>query len=179
MKLRGCHIVLSFLVALAFLASCRGPRRIPRREMQTIFYEMFLQDQLVRNNPPLRREADTSLVYEGIFEKHGYDTDDYLYSLHYYIQEPERLAKIMDGVARRFDAEANRTSQEIRFQSWKEKMMGIWLQQPDTLGPQVPPPPADSLFARISRDTIHLRIRQDTLSLPADSLLFYHPADTL
>jgi len=178
MNLRRGHIVLLLLVLLC-LASCRGPRRIPRGKMQSIFYEMFLQDQLVRNDPSLRREADTSLVYEGIFEKYGYDTDDYLYSLQYYIQEPERLAKIMDGVARRFDAEANRTSQQIRFLSWKEKMMGIWLQQPDTLGPVVPPPPADSLFARISRDTIHLRIPQDTLSLPADSLLFYHPADSL
>ena len=118
-------------------------------------------------------------MYEGIFEKYGYNTDDYLYSLQYYIQEPERLAKIMDGVARRFDAEANRTGQQLRFLNWKEKMMGIWLQQPDTLGPAVPPPPADSLFARISRDTIHLRLPQDTLSLPADSLLYYHPADTL
>ncbi len=178
MNLRRGHIVLLLLVLLC-LASCRGGRRIPRGKMQSIFYEMFLQDQLVRNDPSLRREADTSLVYEGIFEKYGYDTDDYLYSLQYYIQEPERLAKIMDGVARRFDAEANRTSQQIRFLSWKEKMMGIWLQQPDTLGPVVPPPPADSLFARISRDTIHLRIPQDTLSLPADSLLFYHPADSL
>ena len=178
MNLRRGHIVLLLLVLLC-LASCRGARRIPRGKMQSIFYEMFLQDQLVRNDPSLRREADTSLVYEGIFEKYGYDTDDYLYSLQYYIQEPERLAKIMDGVARRFDAEANRTSQQIRFLSWKEKMMGIWLQQPDTLGPVVPLPPADSLFARISRDTIHLRIPQDTLSLPADSLLFYHPADSL
>ena len=180
MKRSALHIVLALVMALLALDACRGPRRIPKDDMTDIFYEMFLQEQVIRSTPELRRQADTSLVYEGIFEKYGYDTDDYLYSLHYYLAEPERLAKIMDKVAVRFSRQAGATAREVRFLEWKARMMAIWQQQPDTLWPLPGRRPVDSLFLGMAVDSLVApadTLRPDSLLFVRDSLLF--PVDSL
>lgn len=180
MKRTVLPIVLALAVTLLAFQACRGPRRIPKGDMTDIFYDMFLQEQVIRSNPEFRRQADTSLVYEGIFEKYGYDTDDYLYSLHYYLAEPERLAKIMDKVADRFSKEAGTTAREVRFLEWKARMMAIWQQQPDTLWPLPGRRPVDSLFLGMSLDSLLApadTLRPDSLLFVRDSLLF--PVDSL
>ena len=53
---------------------------IPRGKLSDIYVEMFLTDQWLRENPSVNRTADTLLVYEPIFKRHGYSTDDYLRS---------------------------------------------------------------------------------------------------
>lgn len=173
---RALHIILVLLLA----ASCLGPRRIPRDEMEDIFYEMLLQEQFVRSDATLRKQMDTLLIYEGIFQKYGYDTDDFLYSLDYYIQEPDRLAKVMGAVADRLTQESTVTTSLIRYETWKDRMMGIWRQKPDTTWPRVSSV-LDSLILQMYGDSIRIRHPRDTmgLDLPADSLLFYHPADSL
>lgn len=175
MNRRGLYIVCA-LVAL-LLVSCRGPRRIPRSQMKDIFYEMFLQDQIVRSQMDLRHKSDTMLVYEAIFEQHGYTTDDYLYSVRYYIQEPERMAKIMDAVIARFDGDAAAMGRQIRFQTWKDKMMAIWKLQPDTLWPHPRIRAVDSLYLQYAGDSVLLRVPADSLPFLKDSLLF--AADSL
>ena len=55
---------------------------------------MLLTDQWILNTPNVRNIADTSLVYEPILEKYGYDPDDYRKSIDVYMDDPERFAKI-------------------------------------------------------------------------------------
>ena len=55
---------------------------------------MLLTDQWIMNTPNVRTIADTSLVYEPILEKYGYDADDYRKSVDVYMDDPERFAKI-------------------------------------------------------------------------------------
>ena len=58
---RALYIVLVLVMA----AAC-GPHRIPRDDMEDILYRMLVQDQQIRQDPQLRKQADTMLVYEGI-----------------------------------------------------------------------------------------------------------------
>ena len=44
--------------------------------------------------PGVRLIADTTLVYEPILQKYGYDSDDYRKSIDYYMNDPERFARI-------------------------------------------------------------------------------------
>ena len=71
---RFLHIVLVLLLAVA----CRGPRVIPKDTMTDIYTDMFLADQMVRDADIPRAQMDTMLLYEAVFEKYGYDTEDYL-----------------------------------------------------------------------------------------------------
>ena len=180
------HIV-AVVLAVAAVLSCRGPQRIPRDTLAEIYCDMFLADQYIRSDAQLRRQADTLLVYEGIFQQYGYDTDDYLYSVDYYLRDPERFAKILNKVSENLSARASRLKIEISREEWREKLLSMpWMGVDSLLRPF-----SDSaLFlglAKVQRDTLSeawftlTAVRPDSLAwfpeLPADSLTA--PSDSL
>ena len=115
------------ILALALWVSCNGgPRCIPRDKMVGIYCELFLQDQAIHLNRSISDRADTVLVYEGIFRKHGYNTDDYLYSVEYYLRDPERMAKIMDEVEDRMNSAARGMKEEVEIYDIQQELLAIW-----------------------------------------------------
>lgn len=145
-----------FLLVLVTLAalSCRGPRVIKDDEMEEIMYQMLLQDQYLKQHPELRRVADTTLVYGGIFESFGYDTADYLYSLEYYLEESARMEKIMGRVSDRLEKDSELVRAEIRQENWRNDFLRIWKMNPDTIHQPKPPRPLDSLQVQFSKDSL-------------------------
>lgn len=83
-----------FFLAMTFSCS-DGGKVIPRKKMVSIYADMFVADQWLNQNYKAERVADTSFVYEAIFEKYGYDSEDYRASVDYYIQDPDRFARIL------------------------------------------------------------------------------------
>jgi hypothetical protein len=172
--LKKAHIVL--LLVLAAIASCRGPRVIPREDMVDIYVEMFLSDQRIREDAELRRQADTMLVYEPIFNRHGYTTDDYLFTLQNNLKDPERFAKTLQEVTERLKSEGESIGREIDHLEWIEKLMGMARPPLDSL---LAPFGKDSLYvgvARVARDSGSaawfrlVGVRKDTLMVPVDSV---------
>ena len=89
---------ISFALGLLIgLASCSGGRDkvIPRAKLAEIYAEMLVTDQWITSTPGVRREADTSLVYEPILEKYGYTSADYRKSVDRYMDDPERFSRIL------------------------------------------------------------------------------------
>lgn len=152
------HIVL----LLCLVAVSCGPRRIARGDMENIMTDILIQDQQIKSDRSLRQAADTSLVYEGIFEAYGYDTDDFLYSMEYYLQDPSRMEKIMGKVADKLEAEVKVAEKEVELENWRRRLMDIYRQKVDTT--RLPRPRTRSV------DTLHVRF-------DADSVWFYR--DTL
>lgn len=182
--LRFRNIALTLLVLLA-ISAC-GPKKISKGDMEEIFYEMFIQDQILKQDRTLRQMADTSLVYAGILESRGYDTDDYLYSLHEYLAEPEDMEKIMGNVAERIEKELKVVRSEVALEAWRDKMLSIYSKKIDTT--KFPKPrirPVDTLKVRFEGDSAYLHKEIDSLKLiPRDSLIFLRDtvevkADTL
>ena len=84
------------LAALFCAFSCGGDGRvIPRKKMSEIYADMFVADQWISQNYRASRVADTTMVYQAIFEKYGYDSTDYRKSVDHYIQDPDRFARIL------------------------------------------------------------------------------------
>ena len=86
------------LMAVLFFASCSSKDEaeiIPRAKMADIYMEMFMTDQWISDTPGMRMIADTSLVYEPILEKYGFDKFDYIHSVDFYMNDPERFARIL------------------------------------------------------------------------------------
>ena len=106
MKTLPAYIVTMALSAVVFLASCRrdDAEVIPRDDMARIYAEMLLTDQWIIHTPNIRLIADTSLVYAPIFEKYGYDADDYRKSIDRYMDDPERFARIFREAGEILDA---------------------------------------------------------------------------
>ena len=168
------HIVL----LLAVLMSCRGPKLIPKDELEDIYVEMFMADQRVLHTSGLRSQADTMLVYEAIFNKYGYNTDDYLFTVKNNLRDPERFAKTLQTVVQRLEREANLLEREIDHLDWEAKFLGM---RRPALDSMLAPFSTDSLFmglARVARDSTSaawfrlVPAREDTLMVPV-------PADTL
>lgn len=93
MRLSSRHIVL-FLAAALMLASCSGGKIIPKGKLTKIYVEMFLFDEWVRTQRGEMAKADTTLVYEPIFRKYGYTTEDYTRTVKKYLEEPEKFSKL-------------------------------------------------------------------------------------
>lgn len=80
---------------LSVLSSCRDSGVIDEDDMAKIYAEMLMTDQWINTTPSLKRIADTSLVYEPILRKYGYTSEDYRYSLNYYLEHNKDFADIM------------------------------------------------------------------------------------
>ena len=96
MKRYRQHIVFLLAAVVMLAASCRkdGAEIIPRGKLAEIYAEMLVTDQWIMTTPGVRLIADTTLVYEPILQKYGYDSDDYRKSIDYYMNDPERFARI-------------------------------------------------------------------------------------
>lgn len=94
-KINILHIFAACVV-LALSVSCMSRGRvIPRAAMSEIYAEMFMADQWINSDYKLRRMADTTLIYGGIFEKYGYTVNDYRRSMEYYMDDPDRYTRIL------------------------------------------------------------------------------------
>lgn len=90
------HIMILTVSVLAF-ASCGKDEAevIPRGKLAKIYAEMMVTDQWIHQSAyNIRTIADTSLVYAPILDKYGYDIDDYIMSVDYYMNDPERYSRI-------------------------------------------------------------------------------------
>ena len=86
------------LMAVVVFASCSSKDEaevIPRNKLADIYVEMFMMDQWISSTPGMRMIADTSLVYEPILQKYGYDKFDYIHSVDFYMNDPERFSRIL------------------------------------------------------------------------------------
>lgn len=101
---RSLHTLVAALVVVMTLFSCTRARIIPRRTFVKIYADMFLADEWVKDNPSMRRQVDTSLIYEPIFESYGYTTDDYLKSVEHYMNDTERYARMLKKAGDILDA---------------------------------------------------------------------------
>ena len=95
------HILILLAAVMILVPSCKreAARVIPRSKLAKIYAEMFVMDQWIQTKPGLRTIADTSLVYEPILQKYGYDSDDYQYSIDRYMDDPERFSRILRSTA--------------------------------------------------------------------------------
>ena len=101
-------IVAVAAVALCAAACARGPKIIPMSKMGKIYRELLLSDQWLAVNNQYSYEADTTLFYETIFRKYGYDSEDFRASLEYYMRDPLKMARMMKDVAVKMESDADR-----------------------------------------------------------------------
>lgn len=194
--------ILRYIVILTasvlVLSSCGKDEAevIPRAKLAKIYAEMLVTDQWVTSTPGVRMIADTSLVYEPILEKYGYDIEDYLLSVDNYMNDPERFSRILrtsgeiiekrlkelrkqqhilELIANLPKIESDFKPQEYFTYLFDEPYVHYY----DSLGVEIDSLKWDYRFVPIeTADTIYDRIRmiiRDTLP-PVDSLA---PADSL
>ena len=170
MRCAPVHILLLALVCLG--AGCaRHGKVIPQEKMVRIYRDMFLADQWVRDNPEARVAADTTYFFDPIFKRYGYSFEDYDLSVHYYLDRPEKYAKILSDASERLRRENERLNKALsarrEAERERDRLHGLYKSEEDfrkdSLFVDVPgilwPVPAPDSLAAV-----------DTLAVPSDSL---------
>lgn len=124
MKKKLLHIVLGVALACGIISSCGkdDTKVIPRGKLARIYAEMLVTDQWITSTPGIRKIADTSLVYEPILEKYGYDSDDYRKSIDVYMDDPERFARILRTTGEILDQQIKELEKEQVLLDMKDKL---------------------------------------------------------
>lgn len=169
--------ILHIVLVLVTVAACQGPRVIPKDTLTDIYVDMFLADQQVREEGKSSKQMDTLLVYEAVFNKYGYNTDDYQNSVRHYLRDPERFAKIFEEVTTRLSEEVSALEKIIEYNDRLASKRGQKYPLVDSL---LAPFSKDAVFlglARVERDTSRypawfrlVAAQEDTLMVPSDSL---------
>jgi len=135
---------LAVLLVAVLVFSCGKARVIPRGKFIDIYVDMFVADQWIRENPAVKRTTDTLKVYEGIFDRYGYTSEDYAKTVRHYMREPDKYVKVMKKVVKRLDA--------------KEKEMKDLIAKIERLDKLHvrSAPVADSLLRRFSADSFYV-----------------------
>ena len=64
--------------------------------MSKIYYDIYMTDEAVDVNYGLRKMADTMRIYEPIFNKYGYTTEDYNRSVSFYLERPDKFESVFE-----------------------------------------------------------------------------------
>ncbi len=170
MKRRPAYFLLLSFVAVALCSCVAGPRVIPRKTLSKIYAEMFMMDEWTQSNrATVSRLADTSFVYEPIFRKYGYDTDDYVKSVGKYLEDPERFSRILRDTESELGDRLSRLKEEkrkaleaVRLQHRRDSIREFWSISIDSM--------KTALLVDYPVDTQRFDIILDSLFLRADSL---------
>ena len=124
MKKRLLHIAALAIMMCGIITSCEkdDAKVIPRAKLSKIYAEMLMTDQWILAAPGMRRIADTSLVYEPILEKYGYDSDDYRKSVDVYMDDPERFSRILRTTGEILQDRIKELSKQQRMLELKAKL---------------------------------------------------------
>lgn len=108
-----------FLAALLVICSCGKNAIIPKRTLSKIYADMLLTESWLRTDLYMKHMADTSMVYESIFNKYGYTTEDYWRTVDRYMNDPDKFSKIFEKAASRLDEDAKYVEAE---KAWTDAM---------------------------------------------------------
>lgn len=127
MKVRVLHIMFVSALLCGLFASCRKDEAevIPRGKLAKIYAEMLVTDQWITVTPGVRKIADTSLVYEPILAKYGYDSDDYRKSVEVYMNDPERFSRILRSTGEILDKRIKELKKQQILIELREKLPKI------------------------------------------------------
>ena len=120
--MRQLRIVITVLLLVAAVSGCHRTKVIPKGKFAEISAEMLLTDQWLRIHPEVDKTTDTALVYDPIFRRYGYTTDDYLKSENHYMREPQKYSKIMREAAKLIDKEIRLLDKKIAREDYLESL---------------------------------------------------------
>lgn len=189
---KTCITLISLIAAATLAQSCRNRDIIPADTLSDIYYDIYMTDQAVRSNVLFRRMTDTLLIYEPIFRKYGYTTDDYNRSIDFYLLKPEKLEDILEETKLKLDRRESQLKQILEAEGKRSgkwtildsleiftadgissnrlyKNLRIMLFKPDSLVPESPVP--DSAF--IARPQNRYMLFSDS-AMYADSLFSFY-----
>ena len=109
------------LIFLLILTSC-GESRIPKQKLSKIIADIYISDKYVTANQELMRAVDTSFLYEPIFNKYGYTTRDFVYTINYYVERPSKLRPVYLEAKQILQVELGKAEAELKQERYQDSL---------------------------------------------------------
>ena len=110
------------LIISLMATGCRPSGVISPSDMQFIYYDIFLADQVVTYNANIRSQLDTLSLYGGILEHYGYTPEEFFNSIDYYLVKPAKYRKILTNVRNRFATERGVLLEKERIEDFERQV---------------------------------------------------------
>lgn len=144
---KSSTIAILAAVALTLCGACSGigGPAIGEKDMSRIISDVYLVDQWSKIDDAAGMRADTTLLYNGVFEKYGYTLEDYATSMEYYIRHWKTYLKVLESAHRILmkgareaeelaELESARLVQVVRTPMKSDKsLFGKWWEKPEGL----------------------------------------------
>ena len=103
--------LLLALILLLFAGSCSRHKIIPDGELAQIFHDAFLTNAYLNNE---RISTDSLRLYEPIFARYGYTTEDVYYTIgNFSKRKSARLGDVVEQAIDQLEAEGKRYNREV------------------------------------------------------------------
>jgi hypothetical protein len=98
--MRNWLLFFSLLIIFNSCADQKQQKIIPRKDLVSLMVDLHIADAMSLNNSINEQFGglDSALLYNTVLKSHGYTKEQFIYSLNYYAQEPEKLINIYDEV---------------------------------------------------------------------------------
>lgn len=114
--------ILMIVTAFAFMTACGHKAKvISEDKFISIYMDMFIADQWLEANYTERKAADTLLFYDPIFERYGYDREDYFKTVDYYLQDPQKYVRVVKKVQARLEDRVKDVQTELEISAERER----------------------------------------------------------
>jgi hypothetical protein len=163
---KAFHIVVAAILLSAALSCGRRAKVIPRSEMLDIYCDILMVDQWAREDAKIRRVADTSLVYARVLRDHGYSVDDYIASVDYYMNDPDRFARILAKASKHLDKES------VKYKKLYDRSEKIRINRESAHSA------VEKMFARFSEDSLFKGAYKAVADSNYEIVLTAWPSDT-
>lgn len=108
MNKKHIFVFLALLFAVAALSGCSKGKILSKEKVAEIHAELYLADQYIKINQGVNQLADSTLVYNAIFEHYGCTLEDYQRSVGYYIAKDKAYPEILDMSYKKVHSELER-----------------------------------------------------------------------
>lgn len=99
------------LLAMAATIGCQRHKIIPEKDLAAIFHDAMLVNAFISDSG---LEIDSMNIYEPIFEKHGYSTDDVRYTIRDFSRRKNaRLSDVAEIMIRQFELESHELNKKV------------------------------------------------------------------
>jgi len=93
------YLKLILIIVLLYVSSCSG-KIIPEDEMSKILADMYKADRFVNSEYTLVLAADTTKIYEAVFDHYGYTALNFTNTIEHYLSRPSKLKAMYSGAKR-------------------------------------------------------------------------------
>ncbi len=104
-------VILIILVAATIAVGCRRHKIIPDKELGEIFHDALLTNSYIDSR---NLDLDSLNIYEPIFERHGYTTDDVRYTIaNFSRRKSARLSDVAEYMILLLDRESRELNRQV------------------------------------------------------------------